>query len=61
MNKGRKEEKIGKAIIVAHQTKEGRKDDYYDDADLRFVKNLHDRIFGPIYPSQRQNLLPTLE
>ena len=47
MNKGRKEEKIGKAIIVAHQTKEGRKDDYYDDADLRFVKNLHDRIFGP--------------
>ena len=31
MNKGRKEEKIGKAIIVAHQTKEGRKDDYYDD------------------------------
>ena len=33
MNKGRKEEKIGKAIIVAHQTKEGRKDDYYDDDD----------------------------
>ena len=31
MNKGRKEEKIGKAIMVAHQTKEGRKDDYYDD------------------------------
>ena len=23
MNKGRKEEKIGKVIIVAHQTKEG--------------------------------------